>query len=77
LITEPQQANEIISFGQADVVLLAREFLRDPNFPLRAAQALGVAIKPPNQGERSWPKMVTPAKPEASVGERTKEQGSH
>lgn len=41
LITEPQQANEIISKQQADLVLLARELLRDPYWPLRAARVLG------------------------------------
>src|SRR6202035_4635594 len=36
MITEPRQAEEIIASGQADVVLLAREFLRDPYWPLHA-----------------------------------------
>ena len=40
LITEPLQANEIIQKEQADIVLLARESMRDPYWPLRAAQAL-------------------------------------
>ena len=40
-ITEPAQADEIVRQGRADVVLLAREFLRDPNWPRRAAKALG------------------------------------
>ncbi len=39
LITEPAQAEQIISTGQADAVLLAREFLRDPYWPLHAARA--------------------------------------
>jgi 2,4-dienoyl-CoA reductase-like NADH-dependent reductase (Old Yellow Enzyme family) len=43
LITTPQQANGIVSAAQADLVLLAREFLRDPYFGLHAAQALGGA----------------------------------
>ncbi|HET8842716.1 MAG TPA: NADH:flavin oxidoreductase/NADH oxidase [Ktedonobacteraceae bacterium] len=41
LITEPQQANEIIRSGQADLVALARELLRNPHWPLAAAHALG------------------------------------
>jgi 2,4-dienoyl-CoA reductase-like NADH-dependent reductase (Old Yellow Enzyme family) len=41
LITDPAQAEAIVEQGQADLVLLAREFLRDPYFPLHAAQALG------------------------------------
>ena len=35
--TEPRQAEEIIATGKADAVLLAREFLRDPYWPQRAA----------------------------------------
>jgi 2,4-dienoyl-CoA reductase-like NADH-dependent reductase (Old Yellow Enzyme family) len=41
LITTPEQADHVIRSGQADVVLLARELLRDPHFPLRAARVLG------------------------------------
>jgi len=41
LITEPKQAEEILSEGSADVVLLARELLREPHWPLRAAYELG------------------------------------
>jgi len=41
LITTPEQADAIVSRGQADVVLLARELLRDPYWPLHAADALG------------------------------------
>jgi 2,4-dienoyl-CoA reductase (NADPH2) len=40
LITEPEQANEIITSGSADVVLLAREMLREPYWALKAQQAL-------------------------------------
>ncbi len=40
LITEPRQAEEILAEGSADVVLLAREALRDPSWPLRAAAVL-------------------------------------
>jgi 2,4-dienoyl-CoA reductase-like NADH-dependent reductase (Old Yellow Enzyme family) len=53
LITEPVQADEIIKNNQADMVLLAREFLRDPYFPLRAAHVLGHEIKWPVQYERA------------------------
>jgi 2,4-dienoyl-CoA reductase-like NADH-dependent reductase (Old Yellow Enzyme family) len=41
MITEPKQAEEILVEGSADVVLLARELLRDPHWPLRAAYELG------------------------------------
>ena len=54
LITEPVQAETIISTGQADMVLLAREMLRDPYWPRRAAQVLGCKIKAPVQYERAW-----------------------
>jgi 2,4-dienoyl-CoA reductase-like NADH-dependent reductase (Old Yellow Enzyme family) len=54
MISDPAQAETIISTGQADVVLLARELLRDPYWPRRAAQELGVKIKPPVQYERAW-----------------------
>lgn len=53
LITEPEQANEIIQTGRADLILIAREFLRDPYFPLRAAHKLGHDIKWPVQYERA------------------------
>lgn len=49
LITEPEQAEEIVSSGKADAVLLGREFLRDPHWPLRAARVLGV--------EGPWPRQ--------------------
>lgn len=54
LITEPQQAQAIVAGGQADVVLLAREELRDPYWPRRAAKALGVDIEVPLQYQRAW-----------------------
>jgi 2,4-dienoyl-CoA reductase-like NADH-dependent reductase (Old Yellow Enzyme family) len=54
LITEPAQAETVLTNGQADLVFLAREFLRDPYWPRRAAKQLGAAIKPPVQYERAW-----------------------
>jgi 2,4-dienoyl-CoA reductase-like NADH-dependent reductase (Old Yellow Enzyme family) len=53
LITEPKQANTIISTGKADLVLLAREFLRDPYFPLRAAHELTEDLNWPIQYGRA------------------------
>ncbi|RAJ94543.1 2,4-dienoyl-CoA reductase-like NADH-dependent reductase (Old Yellow Enzyme family) [Larkinella arboricola] len=53
LITTAEQANEIITSGRADFILLAREFLRDPYFPMHAAQELGAEIKWPSQYERA------------------------
>jgi len=49
LITEPEQAEEIIASGSADAVQLARALLRDPYWPLHAAKALGVDVKWPDQ----------------------------
>ncbi|KPN20818.1 oxidoreductase [Xanthomonas sp. Mitacek01] len=54
LITTPAQAERIVAAGDADVVLLARELLRDPYFPRRAARELGVEIKAPAQYQRAW-----------------------
>ena len=56
LITDPHQADDIIRSGKADLVLLAREFLRDPYWPLHAARALGVDVPPPVQYLRAFPK---------------------
>ena len=52
MITDARQANDIIREGSADVVLLARQFLRDPYFPLHAANELGVQVDWPPQYER-------------------------
>lgn len=56
LITDPRRANEIVSSGQADVVLLARQLLRDPYWPAHAARELGRpdAVPPPSQYARAW-----------------------
>ena len=53
LITSPQQAEQIVATGQADVVLLAREMLRDPYWPLHAAKALRAEVAWPLQYERA------------------------
>jgi 2,4-dienoyl-CoA reductase-like NADH-dependent reductase (Old Yellow Enzyme family) len=55
-ITEPQQADDIIRQGRADIVLLARQFLRDPYWPAHAARTLGQKDKlpPPSQYARAW-----------------------
>ena len=55
LITEPKQADDIIRYQQADMVLLAREFLRDPYWPLHAAEALSQRLSWPVQYERAAP----------------------
>ena len=54
MITDPHQADGIIREGQADLVLLARELLRDPYWPRRAAKELGAEIAAPVQYGRAW-----------------------
>lgn len=56
MITEPVQAEHIVHSGQADCVLLARELLRDPYFPLRAAMELhgNENATPPKQYARAF-----------------------
>lgn len=58
LITTAEQAEAILQNGEADVVLLAREMLRDPYFPMHAAQALGVPVKAPRQYLRAFPGSI-------------------
>jgi 2,4-dienoyl-CoA reductase-like NADH-dependent reductase (Old Yellow Enzyme family) len=53
MITDAHQAETIVSTGQADVVLLARQLLRDPYWPLHAAKELGAEVKWPKQYERA------------------------
>ncbi|MGH9522785.1 MAG: NADH:flavin oxidoreductase/NADH oxidase [Terriglobales bacterium] len=53
MITAAMQADQIIRLGQADAVFLAREFLRDPYFPLHAASAVHKEINWPVQYERA------------------------
>lgn len=55
LITEPAQAERILQKSEADVVFIARELLRDPHWPLRAAASL--------ESETEWPKQYLRAKP--------------
>lgn len=60
LITRAEEADAIIRGGQADIVLLAREMLRDPYWPLRAARELGHAVE--------WPSQYLRAAPAGSIG---------
>jgi 2,4-dienoyl-CoA reductase-like NADH-dependent reductase (Old Yellow Enzyme family) len=60
MITQPVQAEQIVATGQADVVLLAREMLRDPYWPLRAARVL--------DAEASWPAQYLRARPGGAQG---------
>jgi len=58
MITSPVQAEHILVTGQADAVIIVREFLRDPYWPLRAARELGQPT--------SWPVQYLRAAPEGS-----------
>ena len=66
MITEAHQADEIIRKGQADIVLLAREMLRDPYWPLHAAAELGKPI--------SWPAQYLRAAPQGTVARQPAEE---
>jgi 2,4-dienoyl-CoA reductase-like NADH-dependent reductase (Old Yellow Enzyme family) len=59
LITTPEQAEAIIANGEADCVLLAREMLRDPYWPLHAATTLGESVTWPRQYLRAAPRGTT------------------
>jgi 2,4-dienoyl-CoA reductase-like NADH-dependent reductase (Old Yellow Enzyme family) len=63
LITTATQSNEIVRDEQADCVILAREMLRDPYFPLHAAQELGVTLPWPPQYLRSAPERTPKRQP--------------
>ena len=66
MITEAHQADEIIRSGQADIVLLARQMLRDPYWPLHAAAQLGKSI--------SWPAQYLRAAPAATAARQPAEE---
>jgi 2,4-dienoyl-CoA reductase-like NADH-dependent reductase (Old Yellow Enzyme family) len=63
MITEAVQAEHILRTGQADVVLLARELLREPYWPLQAAEKLGDVV--------SWPAQYLRAAPQGSKERET------
>jgi len=67
LITEPEQAESYLQDGKADVVLLARGFIRYPNWPFHAATKLGAAVRPPVQYERGWVHDMYKPKPAPAV----------
>ena len=54
LITEPRQAEEILESGRADLIVVARQLLRDPYWPIHAAQALGDPPPVPSQYLRAY-----------------------
>lgn len=55
MITDAEQAESILLAGKADLIMMAREFLRNPYFPLKAAHVLGAEILWPVQYERAKP----------------------
>ena len=63
MITSPVQAEHIVRTEQADAVIMAREFLRDPYWPLRAARELNKSISWPVQYLRAAPKGAQPQVP--------------
>ncbi|MFC5058087.1 NADH:flavin oxidoreductase/NADH oxidase [Saccharothrix xinjiangensis] len=54
MITDARQAEQVLADGSADLVLLGRELLRDPYWPLHAAQQLGAQVNPPKQYARAF-----------------------
>ncbi|MDQ6765779.1 MAG: oxidoreductase, partial [Verrucomicrobiota bacterium] len=54
MITSPDQAEGIIVDGKADMIFMAREFLREPYWPLKAAADLGANLPPPVQYGRAF-----------------------
>jgi 2,4-dienoyl-CoA reductase-like NADH-dependent reductase (Old Yellow Enzyme family) len=67
MITDPAQASHIVRTGQADLVFIAREFLRDPYWPLHAAAALGEAAAWPPQYLRAAPPKTQARTPVADL----------
>jgi 2,4-dienoyl-CoA reductase-like NADH-dependent reductase (Old Yellow Enzyme family) len=70
LITEPQQAEEILASGKADMVALARGMLYNPRWPWRAAIELEGEVKAPEQYWRCLPSGLPRIFGEAKVGQR-------
>jgi 2,4-dienoyl-CoA reductase-like NADH-dependent reductase (Old Yellow Enzyme family) len=58
LITEAEQAEEIVASGKADMVALARGILYNPRWPWHAAAKLGAQVDAPPQYWRSMPREV-------------------
>jgi 2,4-dienoyl-CoA reductase-like NADH-dependent reductase (Old Yellow Enzyme family) len=70
LITEPQQAEDVVAKGQADFVALARGMLFEPHWPWRAAMELGAQVEVPPQYWRSQPRTAKALFGEARIGSR-------
>ncbi len=61
LIVKPEQAEQIVTKGEADMVSMARCFLDDPHWGWHAAKALGADVARPPQYQRAGPKLWAPA----------------
>ena len=70
LITEPQQAEDILASGQADFVAIARGILYNPRWPWHAAAQLGAQVVVPPQYWRSQPRGLASLFANAQVGQR-------
>src|SRR6185369_14263523 len=70
LITDPEQAEAIVSSGQADAVAMARAMLYDPRWPWHAAAKLGAQVDAPPQYWRSQPREFKDLFENASFGAR-------
>jgi len=57
MITETQQAEDILKNNEADLIVMARELLRDPYFPFHAAHQLSEDVEWPVQYERAKPAL--------------------
>ena len=73
MITAPAQADQIIRNDEADIVLLAREMLRDPYWPLHAAQELGQIAPWPRQYLRAAPNGTPERMGAPASGDRVKQ----
>ena len=70
LITEPKQADAIIAAGDADLIALARAFLREPRWPWRAAAELGATVTGAPQYWRALPAELAGVFGEIRLGQR-------
>ncbi len=70
MITEPQQAEDIVASGKADMVALARALLWNPRWPWHAAAALGASVEAPRQYWRSAPAAARDVFAGARVAQR-------
>jgi 2,4-dienoyl-CoA reductase-like NADH-dependent reductase (Old Yellow Enzyme family) len=61
MITTAAQAEDILNAQDADLIVIARELLRDPYWPLHAARELGDDVRWPNQYQRAKPEPAVPS----------------